>query len=397
MSNTLLTPTVITKEALAILHQKLTFIGAINRQYDDSYAQSGARIGNDLKVRLPNEFTVRTGAAIDVQDVSESSVTMTLATQKGVDFEFNSEELTMHIDEFKERYLEPAMSVLAANIESDALNMYKDIPSFHDGVAAADSFANVTQGAKKLTDGLAPLSERTILIPTQSTVDILADTKGLFQESSQIAKQYRDGFIGRIAGLDFSESTLIPSHTTGTAVEGDTSYNVNGVGLSGSSLTVDGGTTTFLQGDIITIAGCFAVHPETKAATTTLKRFAVTADTGTSATSIGISPAIVLSGGKQNVSAAPTDDGIVAKIGGGASAAWQQDLVFHKNAFAFVSADLVKPKGVDFCAREVLDGVSMRIVRQYDINNDAFPCRIDVLYGYKTLRESQAARIGHNS
>lgn len=397
MSNTVITDSVITKESLAILHQKSTFLGTINRQYDDSYAKSGAKIGSDLKIRLPNEFTVRTGAAIDVQDVSEKSVTMTLATQKGVDFEFNSDELTMDIDRFKERYLEPAMSVLAAHIENDALNMAKDVSNFYDGVSAADTFGNVTQAGKLLTDSLAPSSNRSILIPTQSTVDVLADTKGLFQEATAIAKQYREGLLGRIAGFDFHESTLTPSHTTGTAAEGDTSYNVNGVGQSGTSVTVDGGTTTFLKGDIITFAGCNAVHPETKVSTGALKRFVVTADSGASATSLSISPELVVSGGGQNVSAAPTDDGAVSKIGGGNAATWQQDLAYHKDAFAFVSADLVKPEGVDFCAREVMDGISMRIVRQYDITNDSFPCRIDVLYGYKTIRESQAARIGHNS
>ncbi len=397
MANTLITDSVITKESLAILHQKSTFLGTINRQYDDSYAQSGAKIGSNLKIRRPNEFTVRTGTAIDVQDVSEDSVTMTLATQKGVDFEFDSEDLTMTIDNFKERYLEPAMSVLAAHIENDALSMYKDVPNFFDGVSAATTFKNMTEGAKLLTDSLAPLSMRSALISTQSTVDVLVDTKGLFHESSQIAKQYREGFIGRIAGMDFHESTLTPAHTTGTAAEGDTGYNINGTTEAGSAITVDGGTKTFLKGDIITFAGAFSVHPETKVASSVLQNFAVTADSGASATSLAISPDLVVTGGRQNVSAFPTNDGIVAKIGGGDAATWQQDLVYHRDAFAFVSADLVKPKGVDFCAREVLDGISMRIVRQYDITNDSFPCRIDVLYGFKTIRPTQAARIGHNT
>jgi hypothetical protein len=134
MANTLLTPSVITKEALAILHQKLNFVGSIDRQYDNQYAKSGAKIGNDLKIRLPNEFTVRTGAALSSQDVTESSVTLSVATQKGVDFTFSSEELSMHIDQFKERYIEPAMAVLASNIESDAFSMSKDVYNFVNGV-----------------------------------------------------------------------------------------------------------------------------------------------------------------------------------------------------------------------------------------------------------------------
>lgn len=407
MANTLLTPSVITKEALMILHQKLNFIGNIHRGYDSRYAQSGAKIGNDLKIRLPNEFTVRSGKTLDTQAVPEESVTMTVDTQKGVDFEFDSEELTMHIDDFKARYLEPAMSSLAANIEYDVLsNVYKDVYNFYDGVGSANSFANVQQAGKLLTDNLAPLSERSFLLNTTSTRDIIADTKGLFQDSQQIKTQYKEGTLGRIGGFEFFESTLVPSHTTGTAVEGDTGYNINNAsGESASAaeisarvqtLTVNAGTTTFLAGDIITIDNVYRVHPETKASTGVLQQFTVTADSGASATSLSVSPPLITSGPRQNVNAAAANGAAINKVGGGAAADWLQDLAFHKNAFAFATADLVLPKGVDFAGREQLDGISMRIVKNYDIVNDSFPCRIDVLYGYKTIRPQLAARVGAN-
>lgn len=395
MANALLTPSVITKEALAILHQKLNFVGNINTQYDDQYAKSGAKIGNDLKIRLPNEFTVRSGATLSSQDVAESSTTLTVDTQKGVDFTFSSEELTMHIDEFKDRYLEPAMSVLASNIESDALSMYKDVYNFYSGVGAANSFGNITQAQKLLTDSLAPYGDRSYLHNPQSVVDMLADTKGLFQDSSSISKQYKDGQLGKIAGFEHYENTLMPVHSTGTAAA-TTGYLVNGASQSGSSLTVDGGTTTFLKGDVITIAGVNRVHPETKANTGVLQQFVVTADSGTSATTLAVSPAITATGGRQNVSAVPADNAAISKIGGGASADWQETLAFSKNAFAFATADLILPNGVDFAAREVSDGISMRIVRDYAISSDTMPCRIDVLYGYKAIRPQLAARVGIN-
>jgi hypothetical protein len=395
MANALLTPSVITKEALAILHQKLNFVGNINTQYDDQYAKSGAKIGNDLKIRLPNEFTVRTGATLSTQDVAESSTTLTVDTQKGVDFTFSSEELTMHIDEFKDRYLEPAMSVLAANIESDALSMYKDVYNFYSGVGAANSFGNITQAQKLLTDSLAPYGDRSYLHNPQSVVDMLADTKGLFQDSSSISKQYKDGQLGKIAGFEHYENTLMPVHTTGTAAA-TTGYLVNGASQSGSSLTVDGGTTTFLKGDVITIAGVNRVHPETKANTGVLQQFVVTADSGSSATTLAVSPSITATGGRQNVSAVPADNAAISKVGGGASADWQETLAFSKNAFAFATADLILPNGVDFAAREVSDGISMRIVRDYAISSDTMPCRIDVLYGYKAIRPQLAARVGIN-
>jgi len=394
MANTILTPSIITKEALAILHQKCNFIGNIDRQYDDRFAKTGAKIGNDLQIRLPNEFTVRSGAAINLQDVSETSVTLTAATQKGVDFEFSSEELTMHIDDFSERYIQPAISVLAAVIEADAFNMYKDVANEYDGVGSANSFANMTQMTKILTDNLSPLDSRCAILNTQSTVDIVADTKGLFQDSSSIKKQYLEGKLGRISGFDIFENTITPTHTTGTAAEGDTSYNVNGASQTGTSVIVDGGTTTFLDGDVITFAGCFAVHPETKVVSTSLRKFVVTADSGASATTLSVLPSIVTSGGKQNCSASPTDNGAVSKLQGGASAAYNQDIMFHKSAFAFVTADLedVTSYGA-WGAREVMDGISMRIARQFDITNDTFPCRIDVLYGYKAVRPQLAGRL----
>lgn len=395
MANSLLTPSVITKEALAILHQKLNFVGSIDRQYDSQYAKSGAKIGNDLKIRLPNQFSVRTGAALSSQDVTENSVTLSVATQKGVDFTFSSEELSLHIDEFKNRYIEPAMAVLASNIESDAFSMSKDVYNFVAGQGSANTFANITQAQKQLTLGLAPYGDRIYMHDPQSVVDMLADTKGLFQDSGQIAKQYKEGMLGRIAGFDHYENTLVPTHTCGTAAA-TTGYLINGASQSGTSMTVDTGSTTFLVGDLITIAGVNRVHPETKADTGVLQNFVITANSGTSATTLAISPGIVATGGTQNVSAVPADNAAVSKLGGASGADWTDTLAYQKDSFVFATADLVMPEGIDFAAREVMDGISMRIVRDYSISADTFPCRIDILYGYKTVRPETACRVGIN-
>ena len=395
MANSLLTPSVITKEALAILHQKLNFVGSIDRQYDSQYAKSGAKIGNDLKIRLPNQFSVRTGATLSSQDVTESSVTLSVATQKGVDFTFSSEELSLHIDEFKNRYIEPAMAVLASNIESDAFSMSKDVYNFVAGQGSANTFSNITQAQKQLTLGLAPYGDRIYMHDPQSVVDMLADTKGLFQDSGQIAKQYKEGMLGRIAGFDHYENTLVPTHTCGTAAA-TTGYLINGASQSGTSMTVDTGSTTFLVGDLITIAGVNRVHPETKADTGVLQNFVITANSGTSATTLAISPGIVATGGTQNVSAVPADNAAVSKLGGASGADWTDTLAYQKDSFVFATADLVMPEGIDFAAREVMDGISMRIVRDYSISADTFPCRIDILYGYKTVRPETACRVGIN-
>lgn len=395
MSNTILTPDMITSEALRILHQKCNFIGNINRAYDSSFAKEGAKIGDTLRIRLPNQYVIRTGATLTTQTTVEANTSLQVATQRGVDLTFTSVDLTLRLDDFSQRILEPAMAVLAANIEADAFNMALDVYNSVNNIGSAVTFRNVMQARKRLNDSLAPMDDnRSVILNTQDNVDLVDALKGLFQDTTAIKQQYRDGSMGRTGGFDFWENTLVPTQTTGTAAA-TTGYLINGATQTGSTLVIDTGTTTFARGDIITIAGVFEVHPETKVSTGNLQQFVVTATTGTSATSVGISPAIVTSGGRQNVSGSPADNAAISKIGG-ASAVYRPSLAFHKDAFTFATADLVLPKGVDMAARKVMDGISMRMVRAYDINNDRFPVRFDVLYGYRTIRPELACRILSN-
>jgi hypothetical protein len=388
----------ITREALRVLHQKLNFVGNINRQYDDSFAKTGAKIGDTMKIRLPNQYTVRTGKTLSAQDTTENQVPLTVGTQKGVDVNFSSAELTLSLDDFSQRILEPAMAVLAANIESDAMSMFLDVYNNVNNIGSAIALRQILTGRKVLNDNLAPMdNNRAALLNTQDNVDLVDTLKGLFQDGNEVAKQYREGKMGRSAGFDFYENTLIPTQTTGTSAA-STGYTVNGaVTANGSStVTLASGTTTFKKGDIITFAGCNRVHPETKADTGVLQQFVVTADYAGGAGVISISPAVYTSGGMQNVTASGIPNSAAVSKIGGASAVYKPSVVFHQDAFAFATADLIMPKGVDFSAREVYDGISMRIVRAYDINNDALPCRIDVLYGYKTIRPQLACRILSN-
>jgi len=393
MANTILTPTMVTREALRILHQKLNFIGTINRQYDSSFAQSGAKIGDSLKIRLPNQYTIRSGAALSTQDVSEASTTLQIATQKGVDVTFSSVELTLSLDDFSKRILQPAMAVLAANVESDAYSMYKDVANMVDSDAAAITFLDIMKGRRRLNETLAPLDDnRVAMLTPKHEVTLVDALKGLFHDSSAIKEQYREGMMGRTAGFDFYENSLVSDHTTGTAAK-TTAYLSNGATQSGAAITVDGGTTTFLVGDVITFAGVNAVHPETRADLGYLKQFVITANSGATATSLAISPALVASGAKQNGSGTIADNSAVVKIGAGASELLTTSMVYHQDAFCFATADLQMPNGVDFAAREVYDGISLRIVRQYAISTDTFPCRIDILYGYKAIRPEIACRL----
>lgn len=394
MANALLTPTAVTREALRILHQKLNFIGNIDRQYDSQFAIEGAKIGSQLSIRLPNEYTVRTGKTIAVQDTDETSVLLTMATQKGVDVEFSSADLTLSLDDFGERILEPMMSVLAANIESDALSMYKDVFNQVNNVGSSATFLTILQGRKILVDNLAGSTNLKCNLDTQTNVDMVDVLKGLFQDSANISKQYLEGMLGKTGGFEFFENTLMPRHVTGTD-DGTGDYLTDGAGQTGSTLVIDTGAGTLLKGDVFTIAGVNRVHQETKVDSGNLQQFVVTADTAINATSVSISPALVATGARQNVSNAAADGQALTKVGG-VSATHDISLGYRKDAFAFVTADLRMPRGVDFAAREMMDGISMRIVSDYDITNDDFPTRIDVLYGFKTLRGSQAVRYANN-
>jgi len=397
MANSLLTVQQITREALRVLHQKLTFIGSINRQYDSQYAKEGAKIGSDLKIRLPNQYTVTTGAVMSAQETDEQSTTLSVSTQKHVGINFSTAELTLTLDDFSSRILEPAMAVLAASMEADAYSMYKDVYQIVDSDAVALAFSDILKGRKALNDALAPMdNNRTALLSTTHAVKIVDALKTLQEDSGSLSKQYREGRMYRAAGFDFSESTHANDHTTGTAAK-TTGYVMNtSTGLTSGSgtLTISGGSTTFLKGDVITIADVYRVHPETKVSTGALQQFVVTADSGASATSLSVSPAPVTSGARQNVSlTSPGASKALVKVGAGANELLNSSMAYHRDAFAFASADLVMPKGIDFAAREVYDGISMRIVRQYDIVNDKLPCRVDVLYGYKAIRPQLACRI----
>lgn len=396
MANSLLSPTIITREALRILHANLNFIANCDKQYDNQYANSEAspsgKIGPSLTIRMPNQYTVRTGTTLVVQDTVETSQVLTMSTQKGVDTKFTSQDLTLTIDEFSERYLKPAMAVLASNIEADALSMVLSVYNAIDDNANTLTYKDIALARRMLNQNLAPDDgERVGIMHSQHVPSYLDAIKGLFNPQEGIARPYLTGKIGKVSNINTYENTVLTNFQTGTAAA-TTGYTTTGT-QTGATIGLTGGSTTFLLGDIVTFAGVYAVHPETKANLGYLQQFVVTANSGANATSLAISPSIVTSGAAQNVSAAPSSSAVV-KVGGGASALYAQSVVFHPEAFAFVTADLIDvSKFGAWGAREVMDGISMRIARQYDITNDQIPCRIDVLYGYKCIRPQLACRV----
>ncbi len=395
MPNAFATPTWVVRESLRVLHQKSNFLGRINRQYDDQYVVKGAKAGQSVNLKLPNQFTVRTGAVMAVQDISQQTIALPLSTQKGVDLNATSVDFTMNItqEDWRRDVIVPAMAVLAANIEADALSMLKDVYQQVNNIGSSGTFAKALLVKKLLDDALAPPDDdRTMLVNTQDQVDVVSDTKQLFQDSKGLSKQYRTGNMGEVAGFDWYANTLLGKFTSGSDANG---YTVNGGSQTGSTILLQTGTGTFKKGDVVTFAGCNRVHPETKADTGGLQTFVVTADYAGGAGSLSISPAIVVTGATQNVTASPTGAGAVTKQGG-ASAVYGQSVGFHKDAFAFVTADLYLPKNQPVAVREVHEGISMRLWQGADITNDKHPLRIDVLYGYKTIRAQLAARFANN-
>jgi hypothetical protein len=396
-TNTLLNVNMITAKALVILHQKLNFVGAINRQYDDSFANSGAKVGSTIRIRNPVQYTTSTGPTLAVQNTVETNTSLTVNTQRHVDFSFSSVELTLNIDDFSARYIEPAMAVLAAAIESDVVNN-TFIPAVYNqinGQGAAQSFKNMLLARKMLLDNLAPTNKQwRVRMNTQDNVDLVDSLKGLFNDKPKISEQYTDGVMGYTAGFEFAENTFISSYTRGAA---NGAYVLNGVPASGATTAVVAtGTGAMNVGDVFTIAGVFRVHPETKNSTGVLQQFVINTAYAGGAGTISFSPALVYSAGAtQNTSAAPASNAAIT-FAGTASTASGISMAFHPDAFTFATADLVQPGGVDMSARAVKDGISLRLVRQYDINNDVLPTRIDVLYGAAAIRPQLAVRLASN-
>lgn len=402
MANSILTPTMITREAARILHQKLNFVGNCNKQYDDRFADSGAKIGTTLNVRMPSKYEVRTGATLAAEDHVERSTPFQVSSQYGVDVNFSSVELTMELDDFSKRFLDPAMAQLAAKIEGDAASVaYKRIFNYTNATTNSTlTYKYFQRNGKELTNELAPSSDRTAVLTPDSCVEFSDAVKGLFHDDKNISRQYREGLVGRTAGFDVYENTLLPSHTTGTIAGSPvttgtalgTSTTAN-TWVSGSDITVTGATTTsnLKAGDIITLSGVYEVHPELRTNTGRLRRFVVQSDiTLTNGATVALKPGLIYGSGNafQNcvLSGVSDTSGLTISVVGVTNTQFKQDIFFHKDAFLFGTADLIDvSKFGAWGARAVQDGISIRIARQYDINNDKLPCRIDVLWGFAEL------------
>ena len=398
MANSILTIDMITRKALEILENNLVLTRNVNRQYDDSFAVEGAKIGSTLRIRLPDRALVTDGAALQVQDDNEQFTTLTVASQKHIGINFTSAELTMQLDDFAERVLKPRISQLASSIDADVANAYKNIFSSVGTPGTVPSTSLVLlQAQQKLNENAAVMSPRYATVNPAANAGLVEGMKGLFNPTTTISNQFKNGMMG-MGVLGFEEvnmSQSIKQHTTGnygTAITVTSTVTTEGQTTLPISFT--GSSKTWNVGDVFTIAGVNAVNPQTRESTGSLQQFVVTAAaTASSTATLSISPALFsASQALATVDALPASGAVVTMLGAAATQ-YSQNLIYHKDAITFATADLLLPQGVDMASRQVHNGISMRVVRQYDINNDRLPCRIDVLYGFSTIRPQMAVRM----
>lgn len=404
MANVLLTIGMITREALRILENNLTFTKYVRRDFDDSYGRAGAKIGTVLNVRKPPRYVGRVGQGLQLEDAVETSVPVVLNTQRGVDIAFNSQDLALSIDDFSDRFLKPAVANVANNVDFDGLSQYLNV---HNEIGTPGTVPNALltylQVGQRLDEESAPRdNERALVISPAMQATIVDALKGLFQDADSIADQYLRGTMGRTIGFKWSMDQNVRTQLTGT--QGGAGVT-NGANQTGASLITNGWTALInnllRQGDVITIAGVFAVNPQSKQSTGALRQFVVTANVNSDGVGNATIPiagpggfGIIGAGPFQNVSALPAN-GAAITVQGASAVTSPRGIGFHKDAFVVATADLPLPSGVDMADRfgEKQLGFSIRLIRAYDINLDRFPTRLDLLYGWATLYPELACRV----
>lgn len=408
MANMLLTPKMITKEALRILENNLVFAKGVNRQYDDKFAVKGAKIGNNIDVRKPPRYIGTETVALTTEDTVDTVLPVTLNKRFQVAVTFTSQELTLDINDFSDKILKSAVATIANKIDRDGLTYayqrtYNAVGT--PGTTPSALRTYLLAGAKLDENGCPRDGKRSVVINPDAQVEIVDALKGLFQSSTQVKNQYERGVMGTASGFDWAMDQNIVTHTVGPLggtplVNGAQAGLTTGWAATGSLIT-DGWTAAaasrLKKGDVFTIAGVYMVNPQSRQSTGKLQQFTVTADVssdGSGNLTLTMAPQIISAGQFQNVTNAAADNAAITVLGA-ASTLSPQNLAYHENAFTVATADLELPSGVDFAARaaDKAAGFSVRMVRAYDINTDAFPCRLDVLYGWAELYPEWACRV----
>ena len=413
MANTLLTISKITNEALMVLENELTFTSEVNREYDDQFAVSGAKIGSTVNVRKPARFIGTTGPNLSVEDFNETSIPVTLNTQFHVDTQFSTADLALSLDMFSDRVIKPGVAAIANKIDRDGLVLAKNSIANIVGTAGVPPTSLLTYltGQAYLDSEGAPRDGRRACIVEPFTSATIVDSlKGLFMPSQKISEQYEKGMMGTdSAGMRWRMDQNVVSQTFGSYATATLSTNtttftgsLTSGWASSSTITISATSAAapIQQGDVITIANVYAVNPQNRQpyGTNRLRNFvvtsAVTIASGGSA-SVTVSPAIITAGQFQNVYVSATSSSAVVTPFNNTGTVSPQNIILHRNCETLACADLELPAGVVFAGRasDKELGLSIRCVRQYTINNDSIPCRLDVLYGWAMLYPELGCRV----
>ena len=410
MSNNLLTISKITNEALMVLENELTFTGQVDRNYDDQFAVVGAKIGQTVNVRRPGRFLGAVGPQLVVEDFNETSVPVTLSTQFQVSTQFTTQDLALSLDMFSDRILKPAIATVANKMDRDGLLVAKNNTANivgTAGTAPTGLITYLTAAAYLDSEGAPRDGRRSCTIEPFTSSTIVDSLKGLFVPTEAISSQYTKGLMGRDSGgMNWYMDQNVVSQTFGSYASATLSCNVTTAtgflttGWAYSSNITIGATSaaaTLNQGDTFTIAGVFAVNPQNRQSYGKLRNFVVQSTTaigsGGTAT-VTVVPAVITAGQFQNVSVTSTGSQTVTPFNN-TGVTSPQNILMHRNAFTLACADLELPEGVHFAGRasDKELGLSIRVVRQYTINNDSIPTRLDVLYGWAPLYPELACRI----
>ncbi len=401
MPNSLLTIDMITREAVMLFRNSNNFIQNIDMQYDDQFARVGAKIGDTLRIRLPNDYIVRQGPAINVQSTQEQFTPLTLSTQSGVDVGFTSVDMALSLDDFSERILAPMINDLAGNVAATVMgsadggicNLVANVDG--TGVIISPTADTWLDAGAVLDNNSTMVRPRKIIMDPRTQARTVASLAGLLNPQDKLSAQYKSGAISMdTLGFDWYMDQTVLKHTTGTFTAG----TVNGAGQSGLTLTVNAITGTLALGDIITLEDVDGVNRVTKATTGELRQFVLTAAAGNGATSLSIYPAIVppVAGQPvpyQTVTASPAN-GADVLLATPAGSTYRKNFAYAPQAVTMGTADLQLPeRGVLDAARHSFDGVSMRMISDYITATDQWVTRLDVLYGFTWLRPEWACIV----
>ena len=405
MANNFKNTSLVTRLMLKSFMNALQMGAKVDRQLDSQFR----KVGDTINVRRPIMFKATDGAVISTtDDVEERTAAVVLNQRKKVNFEITSQDLTLSVEDFTTRYINPASAELAQQVESSIADVYKQIGNFVGTPGTAPStFLEVGAAAKVLTKLGTPMDVRWSAFYDEDASLALADgLKTVFP--TEIAKKaIEEAAIGRYSKFMLFENQSLKLHTVGVAtgtplVNGaaqNTTYSASGDAWT-QSLITDGWTNDtadiLLAGDVITIAGVNSVNRKTRTDTGDLQTFVVTANVAAGSTTgpatLTISPPIISSGPYQTVAAAPADDAAITVKTGASGTSHKQNLAFHENAITLAMAPLDLPTDGASASRESFGNISIRAVRQYDIINDKTIYRFDILYGVKAQNPDFAVR-----